>query len=142
MCVYVLGQLASKEDVDGAASFCTYLRSIWQLYTQLSVHFPVAMEICNEINNNDISPCFTFCSYNIRLRLHLSWFACNIAYSILSLHSSAVSYFNLETLDFFGKFHSLRIREWLSLFINISDIQHFAHKFYNWLRFVEGSGRD
>lgn len=49
MCVYVLGRLASREDVGGAASFCTYLRSIWQLYTQLSVRFPVAMEICNRI---------------------------------------------------------------------------------------------
>lgn len=55
-CVYVLGRLASKEDVGGAASFCTYLRSIWQLYTQLSVHFPIAMEICNKINNNDVFP--------------------------------------------------------------------------------------
>lgn len=78
----------------------------------------------------------------MRLRLHLSWFTCNIAHSILSFHSSAMSYFNLETFDFFGKFHSLRIRERLSLFINISNIQYFAHEFYNWLRFVEGSGRD
>lgn len=43
--VYVLGQLANKEGVDGATSFCTYLRNIWQLYIRLSVHFPVAMEI-------------------------------------------------------------------------------------------------
>lgn len=53
MCVYVLDRLASKEDVGGAASFCTYLRSIWQLYIQLSVHFPVVMEICNQISNNN-----------------------------------------------------------------------------------------
>lgn len=44
--VYVLDQLASKEDVGGATSFCTYLRNIWQLYIRLFVHFPVAMEIC------------------------------------------------------------------------------------------------
>lgn len=67
MCVYVLGRLASKEDVGGAASFCTYLRSIWQLYTQLSVHFPVAMEICNQVNNNDVFPCFTFCDIIISI---------------------------------------------------------------------------
>lgn len=132
----------------GAASFCTYLRSIWQLYTQLSVHFPVAMEICNQIGIWSITyflMFLTFCNitnFNMRLRLHLSWFARNIAHSILSLHSSAVSYFNLETFDFFGKFHSLRICKRLSLFIDISYIQHLAHKFYNWLRFVKGSGRD
>lgn len=45
MYVCVLGQLANKEDVGGAISFCTYLRNIWQLYIRLFVHFPVAMEI-------------------------------------------------------------------------------------------------
>lgn len=148
MYVYVPGQLASKEDVDGAISFCTYLRNIWQLYIRLFVHFPVAMEICKLI----LQRCIFLILYldndhllyhvNIYLRLHLSWFTCNIAHSILSLHSSAVSYFNLETLDFFGKFYSLRICQWFSLFVDISDIQYFAHKFYNRLRFVEGSGRD
>lgn len=53
-----------------------------------------------------------------------------------------MSYLDLETLYFFGKFHSLRIRQWFPLFVYISDIQHLAHKLYDRLCFVEGSGRN
>lgn len=46
-CACVPDRLASRADVDDATSFYTYLKSIWQLYTRPSVHYPVAMESCN-----------------------------------------------------------------------------------------------
>jgi len=52
MCVYVPDQLAGKADVGDVISFYTYLKSIWQPYIRLSVHYPVVTEICKLINQN------------------------------------------------------------------------------------------
>lgn len=73
--------------------------------------------------------------------MHLRGSTCHIAYSVFSFHCATVGDFNLKPLDFFCEFDSLRVRQWFSLVINIPNIQDFAHEFYDWLCFVEGSCR-
>lgn len=138
-----------KQGRCGKRNFILYLSKKY-LATVHSTVCPFSSCSGNLINRDEvyISGCISapdmiyIYHFEMYLRLHLGWFTCNIAHSIFSLHSSAVSYLDLETLYFFGKFHSLRIRQWLPLLIDISYIQHLAHKFYDRLCFVEGGGRN
>lgn len=78
----------------------------------------------------------------IYLRLHLGRFARDIADSVFSPHSPAMCDFDFQPLDFFGKLHSLRISQRFSLFVDVSDVQNFAHEFNHWLGFIESGRRD
>ena len=47
---------------------------------------------------------------------------------IFSSHCSTVSYFDLQTFDFFGELDTLRVGQGFTLLRNVSDIQNFAHE--------------
>ena len=47
---------------------------------------------------------------------------------IFSSHCSTVSYFDLQTFDFFGELDTLRVGQGFTLLRNVSDIQDFAHE--------------
>lgn len=50
-----------------------------------------------------------------------------------------MGYFNFQPFYFLSEFDSLRVSKWFSLLVYVSNIQNFAHEFYNRLRFVESS---
>lgn len=49
--------------------------------------------------------------------------------------------FNLQAFDLLGELDTLRVSQWLSLVIDVANVQYFAHELNYWLRFVEGSCR-
>jgi hypothetical protein len=65
------------------------------------------------------------------VRLHLSRPPGDVANAVLSPHVPAVSYLDLEPLDFLGKLDALRVRQQLPLVLEVHHVQHFAQKLHN-----------
>ena len=61
-------------------------------------------------------------------KFSLSYQECHLKLPIFSSHCSAVSYFDLQTFDFFGELDTLRVGQGFTLLRNVSDIQDFAHE--------------
>jgi hypothetical protein len=75
-------------------------------------------------------------------RLHLCWPSRHITHSILPPHGATVCNFNLQSLDFFGKFDPLGICQRFTLLIYIPYVQNFAHEFNHRLRLVKSRCRN
>ena len=60
---------------------------------------------------------------------------------IFSSHCSTVSYFDLQTFDFFGELDTLRVGQGFTLLRNVSDIQDFAHEVNDRLSWKNGGNK-
>ena len=100
----------------------------------------------SELHAVFIQEIFGHCAFNglsvLQLKgetLHLCRLTSHITHAIFSTHCSAMCDLDLQALDLFGEFDSLRVGQRFTLLSNVTDIQHFTHEINDRLGFVKRS---